>query len=138
MKENERLCDSISLFLLPCSNFQYDYTDTGIAQQAYRQWTSEYIEYSRKGMPRPSTSIPTPSEKMSIPRNFLEENLKNFHASGNGRFNRRLTKVSILPLPRIYIDAACRASRYYLVRCVHVRSFYSQGRSRKISGDKRD
>lgn len=82
-----------------------------------------------------------PSQKISSQEIFFpEKNCKNFHASGNGQFNRRVDRF--LPLPRICIDSRravpLRSSRYYLVRCVHVRSFYSQGRSRKISGDKRD
>lgn len=128
-----------SLSVLLCSNFQYDYTDTqGLCNVDNGRRILNILE---KECILVRVSLPAPSQKISSQEIFFpEKNCKNFHASGNGEFNRRVDRF--LPLPRICIDSRravpLRSSRYYLVRCVHVRSFYSQGRSRKISGDKRD
>lgn len=152
-KKTKGCCDSISLSptqVLLCSNFQYDYTDTGIVQQVCihnGRRISNILEKECLQVRALSLFPPAPSQEISSQEIFLsEKNLKNFHTSGNGQFNRRISNESIDPSASAYLHrlAPCRAvprgipPRYYLVRCVHVRSFYSQGRSRKISGDKRD
>lgn len=143
MEENERLCDSISLFPLSVRTFN-------MITPIHRDCATSNVDNGRRILNilekecilvRISLSLSAPSQKISSQEIFFpEKNCKNFHASGNGQFNRRVDRF--LPLPRICIDSRravpLRSSRYYLVRCVHVRSFYSQGRSRKISGDKRD